>query len=73
MYNAEVSNNFARHNGGGIYINDGTATIGETDATENTTGRIENNRANSFAGGIYVNRESSELLLKNALSPATAP
>ena len=64
MYNAEVSNNFARHNGGGIYINDGTAVIGETDANGNTI-RIENNRANSFAGGIYVNRETSELQLKS--------
>ena len=45
MYNAEVSNNFARHNGGGIYV-------GSYVTFEMSGGTISNNTATN--GGVYV-------------------
>ena len=56
---AKISGNTARHNGGGIYINDGVAVVGSTGGDTATGGTITNNSANSFGGGIYVNRNGT--------------
>ena len=48
-YSPVISGNNARHNGGGVYLNQGTAQIGGTvDGTAYEGGSIENNTALSF-------------------------
>lgn len=66
-YSPVISGNYARHNGGGVYLNEGTAQIGGTvGGTAYEGGSIAGNTALSFGGGAYVNRsDTSELLIAN--------
>ena len=62
-----ISNNIARHNGGGIYLNrHSQATINGATIGGSSDDLSNGNYAQSFGGGIYINRGDAEMVILKA-------